>query len=42
MEEYHEKATDLNLNRGFATIDSKASGTSKDEFAVLQDKQRKN
>ena len=41
MEEYHGKATHINLNRGFNTVEAQASGVNKDEFAVLQDNARK-
>ena len=42
MEEYHfGKATDLNLNRGFTTLEAQAIGENKDEFAAMQEVQRK-
>ena len=41
MEEYHGRATEMNLNRGFETVETLAGGANKDEFKAMQEKQRK-
>ena len=41
MDEYHGRATELNLNRGFETVETQAMGANKDEFGAMQSKQHK-